>query len=98
MSRGIGRTQSRALAAIEKTPGLTVRELAARLGRSERFARTVVSTLDERRLVIVRNEEGEPLAPRQRQFVYLPEQLRAVAARRDAPESSLGTGSLIDPT
>jgi hypothetical protein len=84
MSRGLGPTQIRTLTILKDAPGLSVRELAARLERSEKYTRTVVTSLDERRLVIVRNEEGEPLynergdliaARRHRRCVWLPEQL-----------------------
>jgi hypothetical protein len=68
VSRGLGSTQREALAAIDGAPGLTVPELAALLDAMPRRIRKVVSSLDARRLVVVRRVDG-------RRRVWLPGQL-----------------------
>jgi len=58
VSKGLGSTQCRALEILDDAPCLSVRELAEALGCSERFARTVVTSLERRRLVYVRTDDG----------------------------------------
>lgn len=60
MSAGLGPTQLRALAILgaPRQHGMTAPELAAALGVTERFARTVADSLVDRRLVYRRDDEG----------------------------------------
>jgi predicted ArsR family transcriptional regulator len=61
VSRGLGATQRRAVEILEAQPsGLTVAELAARLGVPERRARKVADSLVERKLVVIVKESGAP--------------------------------------
>jgi predicted ArsR family transcriptional regulator len=68
MSRGLGATQRRALAILSNTAGVTVPDLARALGVSERYGRTVVASLEQRRLVVAIYEDGARRAwlPKQR--------------------------------
>jgi DNA-binding MarR family transcriptional regulator len=76
--RGLGPAQLRALDIIEREGPIAVLTLAERLGLSERRTRKVVESLETRRYVRVRREDGEPIdgAPRRhRRFVATPSQM-----------------------
>jgi DNA-binding MarR family transcriptional regulator len=78
VSRGLGPVQLRALDIVEAEGPIAVKDLADRLGCTDRRAHKVVTSLDERKLVRVRTEDGEPIdgvARRQRRYVASPAQM-----------------------